>query len=467
MFLAALDQTVMSTAALTISHHFANVSGQAWLLSSYLLASLITTPIYGRLSDGWGRRPLFVAALVLFGLGSAMAALSPTFFLLIAGRSVQGLGAGGLFSLAFAVISDVIPPRERGRYILVFVAVFGSASILGPVIGGFIASQTLILGIAGWRWIFILNLPIVLFAIYRAMKYLKIDRVLVRKKLDWQGVILLGLFLLTLLVSVQPGASALDSWRLSLIVLAITSFLTFIYVELHKTVNALVPLSFFKSRLFTITIITSGINGTTMLVALLATPLSIQIVEGKSPSVAGAILLSMGFGNLIGSGLAGRFLARSGYYRWLATSGAASLAIGFAVLAISARLVFVVVGLVFIGFGSGLVNQFTSIAAPHALGSAHRGSGSALSTFARQLGGVLGSALSLAAIFFLWRSPNGISASAFVNGVSSLRNLTTFQQGNFVSAVRSVYLVCFGILILTTLLTTRIDNEQLLKEERS
>ena len=203
MFLAALDQTVMSTAGATIASQFGQLSGQGWLLTSYLLASLITTPIYGRLSDGYGRRSLFIAALSLFIVGSTIAAISPTFGLLVVGRTVQGLGAGGLFSLAFAVISDLLPPRERARYILVFVVVFGSSSLLGPVVGGVIATQNSILGIVGWRWIFILNIPIALYAILRAMRSLHVKQELHRERLDWWGVTLFSLFVLSLLLLSQ------------------------------------------------------------------------------------------------------------------------------------------------------------------------------------------------------------------------------------------------------------------------
>src|ERR1700693_5461536 len=142
MFLAALDQTVMSTASLTVSQHFHHVSDQSWLLTIYIAMSLLTTPIYGRLSDSYGRRKLFLIGLSFFGVGSLVAALATNFEILIVARGLQGLGAGGLFSLAFAVIADVLPVKERGRYVLLFVLIFGSASILGPILGGVIATQS-------------------------------------------------------------------------------------------------------------------------------------------------------------------------------------------------------------------------------------------------------------------------------------------------------------------------------------
>lgn len=468
MFLAALDQTVMSTAGATIATHFGQLSGQAWLLTSYLLASLITTPIYGRLSDGYGRRPLFITALGLFIVGSAIAALSPSFLLLVLGRSVQGLGAGGLFSLAFAVISDLLPPRERARYILVFVLVFGSSSLLGPVIGGVIATQNSILGIVGWRWIFILNIPIASYAIYRALKFLRINQKLHRDRFDWWGVLLFSVFVLTLLLLSQSSLSrAIHPWRISLLLLLFASFLSFYFIEKAQNESALIPLQFFTNRLFAMTLVASTFSGAAMLIALVVVPLSIQVVQGGTPAFAGSILLTMGFGNLVGSGLASRAVARTGRYRWLATLGLTAFSTGFVVLFIGAGLPAIIPAVIVIGFGSGLVTQFGSVVAPHALGERHRGSGSAINTFARQFGSVLGSGLSLATIFQLWKLRGGISTSSLANTGVSLRHLSQIARGNFIMAAKPVYLVTGIILFLVAGLTRFIPNEKFEHAEMS
>ena len=200
IFLAALDQTVMATASPTIASSFNQLSSQAWLLTAYLVPSLITTPIYGRLSDGFGRRPLFLTALILFLAGSLIAIFSPNFSTLLFGRIVQGLGAGGLFSLAFAVIADILPPRERSKYVLLFVVIFGSASLLGPMIGGLIATQGKIFGVVGWRWIFIINIPITLLAVGLAARYLHVKQQLKRERFDWLGVFFFTVFITVLLM---------------------------------------------------------------------------------------------------------------------------------------------------------------------------------------------------------------------------------------------------------------------------
>ena len=461
MFLAALDQTVMSTAGATIATHFGQLSGQGWLLTSYLLASLITTPIYGRLSDGHGRRPLFMAALGIFIVGSAIAAMAPSFELLVVGRTVQGLGAGGLFSLAFAVISDLVPPRERARYILVFVVVFGSSSLFGPVVGGIIATQNSILGIVGWRWIFILNIPIAAFAIFRAMRFLHVKQELHRDRFDWWGVSLFSIFVLTLLLLSQNLKSqAMHQWRIYLLSLLLASFLSFLYVERAQGDRALIPLHFFTNRLFTITLTASMVSGAAMLIGLVVVPLSVQVVQGETPAIAGFILLTMGFGNLFGSGLASRSVAKTGHYRWLATLGLFAFAIGFAILFFSAGLPAIISAVVVMGFGSGLVTQFGSVVAPHALGGRHRGSGSAINTFARQFGGVLGSGLSLATIFQLWKTHGDISASTVTNAGASLRNLGHAAREGFMTSAKPVYLTTAVVLLLAAFLTRLIPDEK-------
>ncbi|MFA5919224.1 MAG: MFS transporter [Candidatus Nanopelagicaceae bacterium] len=466
MFLAALDQTVMSTAGPTIATHFAQLPNQSWLLTTYLLASLITTPIYGRLSDGFGRRPLFLGALVLFLIGSSFAAVAPTFTLLILGRTVQGLGAGGLLSLAFAVISDLVPPRERARYILVFVAVFGSSSLLGPIVGGVIATQNSILGIAGWRWIFIVNIPIALVAIYRALRFLHIKQELHRHSFDWWGASLFSIFVLSLLLVSQSTVSAsITHWRPYLVFSLPCIALLFLFTERRLGDTALIPIHFFRNRIFVITLTASSFSGAAMFVGLVLVPLSVQVVHGKSPAMAGLTLLPMGVGNLIGSGLASRSIAKTGYYRWLATVGLLAFSFGFLILNLSSQLWAVALAVISLGFGSGLVTQFGSVVAPHSLGRKHRGSGSAINTFARQLGGLLGVGLSLAAIFQHWKFHGSLTPESLDHVGNSLRNLDTASRTAFVSAAKPVYLVSAFFLLGVALLSRWIPNEKLEQEE--
>jgi len=404
--------------------------------------------------------------LAIFIVGSVVAAIAPTFGILVIGRTVQGLGAGGLFSLAFAVISDLVPPRERARYILVFVVVFGSSSLFGPLVGGVIATQNSILGIVGWRWIFILNIPIAIYAIVRAMRFLKIKQQLHRERFDWWGVLLFSIFVLSLLLLSQNlKSTAMHQWKIYLVMLLIAALISFLLVERAQSDSALIPLEFFTNRLFTVTLTASMVSGAAMLIGLVVVPLSVQVVQGETPAIAGLILLTMGFGNLIGSGLASRSVARTGRYRWLATLGLFAFALGFSILFMSAGLPAIIGAVIVMGFGSGLVTQFGSVVAPHALGERHRGSGSAINTFARQFGGVLGSGLSLATIFQLWKAHGNISVATIGNAGSSLRNLSQIARQNFVTSVKPVYATTALVLLLAALLTRSIANEKFEHEE--
>jgi len=449
MFLAALDQTVMSTAALTISRDYGHISWQGWLLTSYLLAALITTPIYGRLSDRWGRRPLFLMALLLFGLGSLLAACAPAFSILVIGRSIQGLGAGGLYSLAFAVIADLLPPRERGRYILLFVAIFGSSSILGPLIGGVIAAQQTILGISGWRWIFIINIPLVLIALVRAFLDLHVKQELADHRFDYLGVTLLGTSILTLLLEVQAATiHILGLEQVGLLVIFVVTTVAFGIVERRRKDDALIPVHFFENHLFRVTVISSAVSGAAMLVAIALVPLAIQIVHFKSAAIAGVILLASGFGNLFGSSLGSRSLSKSSEYRWMLTGGLGFMSAGFIGLALREQLINSAVALVLIGVGSGLVTQFTSVVAPSALGNKYRGAGSSLNTFFRQLGGLLGVGLAMTMIFHLWKVPENILSADTVSQLSAIGKLTEYERASFASSLRPIYLVMSLILLM-------------------
>src|SRR6478609_6977709 len=160
MFLAALDQTIVASAMRVIADDLKDLAGQAWVTTAYLITSTIVTPLYGKLSDIYGRKKWFVTAITIFVLGSVLCSFATSIPMLAAFRAVQGLGAGGLFSLALAIIGDIVPPRERAKYQGYFLAVFGTSSVLGPVVGGFLAGQSSILGISGWRWVFLVNVPI-------------------------------------------------------------------------------------------------------------------------------------------------------------------------------------------------------------------------------------------------------------------------------------------------------------------
>src|SRR5450631_4340788 len=188
MFLASLDQTIVSTAIRTIGDDLHGLSVQAWVTTAYLITSTISTPLYGKLSDLYGRKPFYLLAITIFLIGSAASAFSTSMYMLAGFRAFQGLGAGGLFSLALAIIGDIVPPRERAKYQGYFLAVFGTASVLGPVIGGFFAGSSSILTITGWRWVFLVNVPIGIVALYVVWRTLNLPNTHRPAQIDWVGV---------------------------------------------------------------------------------------------------------------------------------------------------------------------------------------------------------------------------------------------------------------------------------------
>ncbi|HEX7404656.1 MAG TPA: MFS transporter [Candidatus Nanopelagicaceae bacterium] len=458
IFLAALDQTVMATASPTIASSFNALHSQAWLLTAYLLPSLVTTPIYGRLSDGFGRRPLFLAALTLFLAGSLVAIFSPNMSVLLSGRIVQGLGAGGLFSLAFAVIADLLPPRERSKYVLLFVAIFGSASLLGPLIGGVIATQSKIFGVAGWRWIFIINIPITLVALILALAYLHVKQRLKREKFDWLGVFFFTIFITSLLMRSEASDSPLLlRLKSELDVVIVLALVCFFFVERRQGMTALMPLSFFRNRLFSLTLVASMVGNAGMFVGLAMIPLLMQVMHGVTPLVAGSILLPMGFGNLLGSGIGNRSISKQGKYRWIVITGMMAYAVGFLLLYINSTTAAVVIAVTAIGLGSGLVTQFTSVTAPYALGDLHRGSGSSINTFVRQFGGVLGAGLSLALLFTRWHVRGGFRLTPLNSPVI---HFSSIARTSFLVAARPIFVVLSMLLALTTLLLRSLPKDE-------
>lgn len=445
MFLAALDQTVMSTASLRISQDFDYVADQYWLISIYLMMSLVTTPIYGRLSDSYGRRRIYIIGLLFFGFGSIFAALATTFPLIVAARGVQGLGAGALFALAFALIADLVPLKERGRYTMFFVLIFGSASLLGPIFGGLIASQNFIFGISGWRWIFIFNIPIIILAIIQSAKYIPSIPHKLTGTFDWLGATLFAGVIVTTLLIVQTSRSGDFNPAMSvLIAVLIVAFSGLIYVQKQQGETALFPIMFFKNRAFVLTIFTSAIAGGAILIAMTVAALTIQIVEYRSPMVAGFTLLAIGFGNLFGSGYASRVFSKERSYRLLAAIGLFIIASGFLPMIFSSGIMAISIGLFLLGIGSGLVNQFTSVMAPIALGSQDRGSTSAINTLFRGVGGLLGVTFALALIFFQWKVPAGFA----------IPNLSAEERLDFMTAVRPVFISCSLIALAMAVLAT-------------
>ena len=255
MFLAALDQTVVSTAIRTIADDLGGLSQQAWATTAFLITSTITTPLYGKLSDIYGRKPLFLTAISIFLIGSVTCTFAQSMYQLAAFRALQGIGAGGLFSLALTILGDIVPPRERARYQGFFLAVFGTSSVLGPVIGGLLAGAPTILGLDGWRWIFLVNVPIGAVALVVVAKVLNVPHISRgRPRIDWPGAVLLAVGLVPLLIVAEQGrtwgwgsATAVVCY-----VVGAVGLLLFGLVERWYGDDALLPLRLFRNSVFSL-----------------------------------------------------------------------------------------------------------------------------------------------------------------------------------------------------------------------
>jgi MFS family permease len=264
LFLAALDQTIVATAIRTIGDDLKGLSIQAWATTAYLITSTITTPLYGKLSDIFGRKPLFIWAISIFIVGSAMSAFAVSMYQLAVFRAIQGLGAGGLFTLALAIIGDIVPPRERSKYQGYFIAVFGSSSVIGPIVGGFLAGQETILGLTGWRWVFFVNVPIGLVALFVVSRTLHIPNFQrVDHAIDWWGAVSLSTGLVPLLLVAQEGR--IWGWTSSnsiiCYVIGIVSLLLFDNFENRIQDEALLPLRFIKYKTFSLIAVIGVFSG--------------------------------------------------------------------------------------------------------------------------------------------------------------------------------------------------------------
>lgn len=404
MFLASLDQTIVSTAMRTIADELEGQTAQAWVTTSYLIASTITTPLYGKLSDQYGRKPFYVFAIVIFLVGSLLCGTAQDIYQLAAYRAVQGIGAGGLMSLAFAIVGDLVSPRERGRYQGWFMAVFGTSSVLGPVIGGAFAGQATILGADGWRWIFLINVPIGLLALAVVMKKLHLPKRVNEHRIDVIGAGLLTAAVVPLLLVAEQGREWGwgSSLTLGLIALSLGSLVAFVPWERRMGVEAILPLRMFSSSVFSITSVMSLLVGAGMFGGLVVVPLYLQIVLGSSPTDAGLQMIPLMAGIFVTSTIAGRVMSRTGRYKPLPIIGTALMFVALmlmSTLGVDSPIWQPMVFMVVMGMGLGLSMQTLVISVQNALPPKDMGVATSSVTFFRSMGGTFGAAVSLAVLF--------------------------------------------------------------------
>ena len=405
MFLAALDQSVVSAAMRTIADDLGGLSLQAWATTAYLITSTVSTPIYGKLGDIFGRRPVFLTAIAIFIIGSVTTGFANTMYELAAYRALQGIGAGGLFSLALTIVADIVPPRERARYQGMFLAVFGSSSLLGPVVGGTLAGVDEFLFVEGWRWIFLMNLPIGIASLFMVVTFLHVPHNPRKQKIDWWGAAAIIVATVPILLVAEQGR--VWGWTSPLsITLAVTGvfgIVLFIMIEKKMGESALIPLSIFKSQTFARTQVLGFIIGMGMFGGMIIIPLIIQVVYGVSPTMTGFMMLPMVLGMMTATITAGRVTAKTGKYRFFFNTGTATLFLGYLymVLFLEAEIPLwvVAIGMVLVGLGLGQLMQTTMVASQNAVEAKDIGVATSSATFFRQMGGTMGVAVFMSILF--------------------------------------------------------------------
>ncbi len=388
MFFSSLDQTVVSTAMPVIIGELQGFSLYAWIFTAYMMASAVTVPIYGKLSDEYGRKPFYAFGLIVFMIGSALSGMVTTMGQLIAARALQGIGAGAMISMPRATIGDIFNPRERGKWMGAISSIFGIASIIGPTLGGWITDHW------GWRWVFYINLPVAVLALIAVLIALPTVRAEERAKVDWLGSLLLVLGLVPILLGFTWAGSKYPwgSWQVIGLFVGGTAFLAlFIWAEMH-TEEPIIDPALFKNRVFTTTALVALLISMAMFASIIFLPLYVQGVLGKSAERSGQILTPMMLSFVVGAVIGGALITRTGRYKVQAVVGTFLMTVGIYLLTrmgAAASSWTVVRNMVIIGLGIGSVLPLLNVAVQNAFPYRVMGMVSAAQQLVRSLGGVV------------------------------------------------------------------------------
>jgi EmrB/QacA subfamily drug resistance transporter len=470
MLLASLDQTIVSTALPTIVGELGGLEHLSWVVTAYLLAVTVVTPLYGKLGDLYGRKRVLQAALALFLVGSALCGLAQGMSELIAFRAIQGLGGGGLMVSAQAAIGDVVPPRERGKWTGLFGAVFGVSSVAGPLIGGFLTTNV------SWRWIFYVNLPLGAVALVVLGVTLPGKRERVERAVDYLGTVLLAVALSALVLATTLGGTTYD-WGSPFVVgmgvLCVAATVAFLYAE-RRAREPVLPPSLFANRVFSVTSAVGLVVGFALFGALTFLPLFQQVVRGDTPTQSGLQLLPVMGGLLFTSILSGQVITRTGRYRFFPIAGTALGVLGLLLLARldrSTSTALAALYMLILGMGLGMVMQVLVLAVQNSVEYEQLGVATSGATLFRSIGGSVGTAI-LGAVFTnkLADALAGSlppSAAANVGGLdpSALERLPAAIRDSYLSAftdaVDLVFLVAAGIMTIAFILSWFIPERPL------
>jgi EmrB/QacA subfamily drug resistance transporter len=462
LLLASLDQTIVSTALPTIVGDLGGVSDLSWVVTAYLLSSTVVGPVYGKLGDQYGRKIVLQVAIVIFLVGSALCGISQNMTELIVFRGIQGLGGGGLFVITIAVVGDIFPPRERGRYQGYFGGVFGVSTVLGPLLGGFFVDHL------SWRWIFYVNLPIGLIALAVIATAFQPRTDHVKHTIDYLGAALLagGLSAIVLYTSLGGTTYSWTSpWMLALIVGGVVLLAAFVFAE-GRAAEPILPLELFRNRVFSVTSAVGFIVGLALFGAITYLPLYLQDVKGHSPTTSGLLILPLMVGLLTASIGSGQLITRFGRYKPFPVAGTAIMVVGLFLLSrLQVDTSTVVTGayMLVLGFGLGNVIQVLVLAAQNAVDYKYLGVASSGSTLFRQIGGSIGVSV-FGAIFanqlaanLVGKLPPSARVPSSAANPAVVKQLPAVLRDPFriaiTDALTTVFLVAAGIAVLAFLLT--------------
>jgi EmrB/QacA subfamily drug resistance transporter len=464
LLLASLDQTIVSTALPTIVRDIGGLSHLSWIVTAYLLATTIVVPLYGKLGDLFGRRTILQAAVVIFLVGSALCGLAENLPELIAFRILQGLGGGGLIVTAIAVVGDVVPPRERGRYQGFFGGIFGLSTVVGPLLGGFIVDNL------SWRWIFLINLPFGILALAVINRTFRPHHQNKKVEIDYAGAGLLALALTSIVMITSLGATLTEEAPVSMFaisLLGVVSLAAFLYVE-TKVDDPLLPLTLFKNRAFVIATAIGFIVGMALFGSITLMPLYLQVVKGLDPTSAGLHLTPMMLGVFCSSITSGQIISRIGRYRIFPIVGTGLMTVALVLLSsmtVETSATVASVYMLILGLGLGMVMQILVMAVQNAVAYEQLGVATSGTTLFRSIGGSVGAALFGAIFAYTLQTKINASAPELAATMSDPAAITALTGGSretydvlFVESLRPVFHMASLLAFLAFLLAFAIKE---------